>query len=62
MKAYALGVIKYPTGKFGFVGRVPMELASRVWETEESALREAKQLGHEVIQRADCSALEAVRS
>jgi hypothetical protein len=27
VKGLALNVIKYPSGKYGFVGRVPMELA-----------------------------------
>ena len=54
MSRYALGVIKYPNGKFGFVGRVPVELAGRVWDTEVAALQEAENLGHEVLQGADC--------
>jgi hypothetical protein len=54
---YALGVIKYPSGKFGFAGRVPVELASLVFETEEGALKAAEDIGclEDVVQLADCS-------
>lgn len=58
-------VTRYPSGKFGFVGSIPMECTKRigglfpqnvsqVYETEQDAINAAFAAGVSKLQGADC--------
>lgn len=67
-------ITKYPSGRYGLVGRIPGELTrpatsgtpqypplrvSMVWQTEQEVIDALVALGITKFQRADCSWYEA---
>ena len=69
---YSTAIIKYPSGRFGLVGSMPIELtvvkrnacyqeyrASLVWETEIEAINALLNIGKTHFQLSDCSWYEA---
>ena len=48
-------ILRYPTGRYGLVGSVPVALNSRVWETEHEAITALLAYGCTRFQLADCS-------
>lgn len=63
-------ILQYPSGRFGIVGSVPMELTedrgrgrqSMVWATEQEVIEALLGIGCAKFQRADCSWYEAEAS
>jgi hypothetical protein len=64
---YSTAILKYPSGKYGIVGSVPIELTrkvesgyqlidvSKVWNTEQEVIDELLAIGVTKFQLADCS-------
>ena len=59
-------IMRYPTGKYGIVGNIPIELTqpygglfpgrkSMVWETEKEAINALIKAGIDRFQLSDCS-------
>lgn len=60
-------ITKYPTGKYGIVGSIPLQLTrervsafqkirvSMVWETEQEVIEALLKVGIQRFQLADCS-------
>jgi hypothetical protein len=66
-KKMSTAILCYPSGRYGIVGSVPMELtrevksgfstsrASQVWDTEQETIDALVAIGCDKFQRADCS-------
>jgi hypothetical protein len=63
---YSTAILRYPSGRFGIVGSVPVALTkeragmfpgrdSMVWATEQEAIDALLSIGVTRFQRADCS-------
>ena len=52
---FGLAILRYPSGRYGFVGSVPAALADQVYQTEEAAIEAVLAIGITRFQRADCS-------
>ena len=60
-------IIQYPTGKYGIVGKIPVELTeeynsgftmgrkSKIFETEEEIINSLLDLGITKFQKSDCT-------
>ena len=64
---FSTAILRYPTGRFGLVGNIPLELTrirkgyfgdirdSMVWDTEQEVIDALLAIGCTKFQLADCS-------
>ena len=61
---FSTAVLRYPSGKYGVCGSVPIELckenqSSKVWDTEQEVIDALLSIGMTHFQKADCTWYDA---